>query len=94
MARLTNAQLVAQLEAAHVSYELVTTERDSLRSELALSQSALAAQLTGAKPLPAKFLRYQPSAAAVASHDAYVAACQAARALAMRGGKSVLVSAR
>lgn len=92
MARLTNAQLVVQLEAAHVSYEKLVAERDSLRGELALAQHTIAAHAAGAKPLPAKFLRYQPSPEAVSAHDAYVAACTAARALAMHGGISVRVA--
>lgn len=34
MAKLTNAQLVAQLEAAHVAYQKLAADRDSLQARL------------------------------------------------------------
>lgn len=100
MARLTNAQLVAQLEAAHISYEKLSIEHNVLQQrhqhtlgELALAQHTTTALAANTKPLPAKYLRYQPTAEAVVAHDAYAARCAAARALAMRGGVVVRVCA-
>ena len=75
MAKLTNAQLTAQLEAANAAYERLAAERDSLRAEC----EALRAQ----QPKP------RAQYAAPADLTTRRAAMAAAKAEAARTGRSV-----
>lgn len=84
---LKKAQLVEQLEAAHVAYERLATERDSLRAELEqLKQQRPTAQAS--KPNR----RVTPAAEQPAAPSAYRLALARARELAMRTGRSVRVT--
>ena len=93
MAKLTNTQLIANLEAAHVSYQKLSVECDALRNEVAaLKVAAPVVRVIGA-PSTARpaYVRFAPSEASVIVHDNYVRAYTAARELAMRSGRAVRV---
>lgn len=84
--QLTKSELIAQLEAAHVSYELLSTERDALRTEVSeLRAKAVALGHGGAQHHPETRLCSQ------SAHDAYVLALIRAKEMAVKTGRSVRV---
>lgn len=87
MARRTIAQLSADLEAAHVAYQKLEERFASVCDE---RNALLEAAKTLAKPAQ-RFFVAPKSDAEVARHDAYVAACLAAKTLAMKSGRAVRV---
>jgi len=95
MPKLTNAQLLANLEATHVAYQQLDARHEALKAErLALQAecAALKAQRSAA-PQPNRKVRpaWVPSAEQQSAHDSYVRALIAAREEAARTGKSVCV---
>lgn len=80
--RYTIKELLAQLEASHVSYQKLEQQAAQLRSDLAAQQAGLS------RP------RFTPSEASAIAHDNYAAACIKAKELAMRTGRAVSVSRR
>lgn len=76
--RPTIAQLTAQLEASHVSYQKLEERCLALEAQLAAAKARPAARTWGPRP------EREPSA--------FQLACQKARAATMAGGKSVIVS--
>lgn len=83
MARLTNAQLSADLEAAHVAYQKLEQRFASVCEE---RNALLEAAKTLAKPAQ-RFYVPSKTPAQLAAHDAYVAKCLAAKKLAMESGR-------
>ena len=97
MAKLTIAQLTAQLEAAHVAYQALDQRAAALAADNAALKQALA-EAEAKSPRRAVPQRREVPQRPVdpardAARAAYAAACAAARAEAMRTGKSVLVKA-
>lgn len=93
MAKLTIAQLTAQLEAAHVAYQALDQRAAALAADNAALKQALTEAKASAKS-PRRAVPQRPvDPARDAAHTAYVARAAAARAEAMRTGKSVLVKA-
>jgi hypothetical protein len=95
-ARITKAALVAQLEAAHVSYEKLATECEALRRagldsihERALLREEIQALRNECQEL--HDARERNAAPARPLSD-FRARCAAARELAMRSGRCVRVS--
>lgn len=86
MAKPTLASLRAELEALRHNASLVETERDSLRDEVAKLKAAAPARTS--KPA---YVRPGPTEAQRIAHEQYVATLMAARALAMKTGRSVRV---
>lgn len=83
MAKLTIAQLTAQLEAAHVAYAALGQRA----AALAADNAALRLLVPAAKPNR----RVVPQRPVDPAHLAYLERARAAREEAMRTGKSVLV---
>lgn len=81
-ARITLKQALEQIEALRHNLNLVETERDSLRAELASRPAA---------PQRSTFVRRGPTPEQQAAHDAYLSALANAKALAMKTGRSVVV---
>jgi hypothetical protein len=104
MARLTVAQLVSQLEASNVAYQVLeakydasrhdanflNAECDTLRAELEVLRNASPVK----QPVAQRWVRRAPSLEAQLAHDQYVATLMAAREQAMRSGKSVRIGGR
>lgn len=90
MAKLTNAQLLINLEASHVAYAALEQRFEAQRQDLI----ALRVQVSSAN---AAFMARKPAYVAPANpardaaHAAFVAKCAAAKALAMSGKRSVFV---
>ena len=99
MAKLTIAQLTAQREAAHVAYQALDQRAAALAADNAALKQALAEAEAKAKsprrvvPQRREVPQRPVDPARDAAHTAYVARAAAARAEAMRTGKSVLVKA-
>lgn len=82
MSRLTNAQLVAQLEAAHVSYQALEAKYEALRAQLAVPTK---------QPTAQRWVRRYPTPEQLAAHDEYTRRLIAAREEAARSGRTVRV---
>jgi len=87
MARITLAAALSTIETLRHNAQIVETERDSLRAEV----EALRAAAPAPKPVKPAYVRPQPSEEQRLAHEAYVAALLAARNLAMKTGRSVVV---
>ena len=83
-ARITLKAALEQIEALRHNLNLVETERDSLRAQIAAAPA----------PRASTYVRRGPSAEQQAAHEAYVAALMRAKDLAIRSGRSVSVSRR
>lgn len=82
MAQLTKSQLVQQLEAAHVSYQVLEQRYEAAKAELAALNKRTTAQ---------RWVRRYPTAEQLAAHDEYARALIAAREEAVRTGRAVRV---
>lgn len=93
MAKLTNAQLVINLEASHVSYQALRAQYETLTAECDTLRAHNVRLINEARAHQARKPAYvAPSnPARDAAHAAFVAKCAAARQAAMSGGRSVLV---
>lgn len=82
-ARITLKAALEQIEALRHNLNLVETERDSLRAQIAAAPAPA--------PRASTYVRRGPSAEQQAAHEAYVAALMRAKDLAIRTGRSVVV---
>lgn len=82
---LTKAQLAAQLEAAHVSYQLLEAKYAQVCAQHSVLESAVTEHAAAKRNVR------QLSDAAVIAHDNYARALLAAREMALRTGRSVRV---
>lgn len=85
-ARITLKAALEQIEALRHNLNLVETERDSLRAQIAAAPAPA--------PRASTYVRRGPSAEQQAAHEAYVAALMRAKDLAIRSGRSVVVGGR
>lgn len=85
-ARITLKAALEQIEALRHNLNLVETERDSLRAQIAAAPAPA--------PRASTYVRRGPSAEQQAAHEAYVAALMRAKDLAIRTGRSVVVGER
>lgn len=79
---MNKAQLIAALEASHVSYQKLEAEAASLRADVARLREHAAA---------GRYVRPHVSDAAIVAHDNYARALLKAREFAMRTGTTVRV---
>lgn len=85
-ARITLKAALEQIEALRHNLNLVETERDSLRAQIAAAPAPA--------PRASTYVRRGPSAEQQAAHEAYVAALMRAKDLAIRTGRAVVVGER
>jgi hypothetical protein len=83
MAALTKAELARQLEAAHVSYQVLEAQCNTLRSENARLRDHVAAK---------RYVRPTPTPVQLIAHDEYARTLVTAREMAIRTGRCVRVT--